>query len=323
MSSITRKLYSRLATTDPYLLDQHINGKTSKDPHTAFNTCSITFPIWMHSSFYIINNAFTQIDAYRSFRFAAQQSSKSSAFDETSGTYVVNDDNELLPHEIESIRLSYDSFNNAIRQAASIYHAATDGLELLDPGAVAMASQEEADEFAATFTASLPEPVMFLIELTAEEKEKEAEETEALAKKTASSRRNSSSSKKQDKTNKAVRPKEKENIEATLHQYINRMQLRLLSSYVLSTLIHYQHGIRQLYISYMTDDILTGEPPSWSTICTSQLQLKPSDVDTCMCALRVTPDLVPHREFQSILMTLSPVSGCLLFSQFIELLWRW
>ena len=105
----------------------------------------------------------------------------------------------------------------------------------------------------------------------------------------------------------------------TLHQYINRMQLRLLSSYVLSTLIYYQHGIRQLYISYMTDDILTGEPPSWSTICTSQLQLKPSDVDTCMCALRVTHDLVPHREFQSILMTLSPVSGCLLFSQFIDL----
>ena len=312
MSTTTRILYARLATPDAARLATHENGKNSKEPLTAFNSASITFRSWLNSTFYVLNNGFTQIDAYRSFRAAAQQLLTSSEFDETTGTYVVKDDDVFFPEDVAACRLPYEQFNHALRQSASLYKAATDGSELLDPSALPLASQEEADSFAATFAASLPEPVMFPVEEPAED------DVEEKTKKKKTDQKN----RKKDKDKKVSKPKEKENVEATLNQYIGNIQLRLLSALVLSEMETYQHGIRQLFVSYMTDDVLTGEPPSWSTICMQQLQLKPSDADTCVCALRVTPDLVPHREFQSILLALSPVSGCLLFPQFIELLWR-
>ena len=103
---------------------------------------------------------------------------------------------------------------------------------------------------------------------------------------------------------------------------INPLQARMLTAPVLALFELYQFGIRQLFVSYMTEDVLTGEPPSWGDICQNQLQLEPKDAETCCCALRVCPDLVAHREFKVFLLDVSPVSGSLLFPQFVDLLWR-
>ena len=183
-------------------------------------------------------------------------------------------------------RLSPQTFNDAIRRATSIYQAAMDGSEVMDLDALPLSTQDEADEFAATFAACLPEPVM--VEIVEEVTEKDKEESKQQQQQQKQSKQKNNK-KKKDKEEKKI--KQKEDIEATLQQYINGMQQRLLSSHVMGEMLPYQKGIQQLFISYMTDDMLTGQPPSWSNICQSQLQLKPFDVDTCLCALRVTPDL--------------------------------
>ena len=305
---MSRHLFSRLSR-------QHESSNDKEPP-------SVTFQMWMQSSFYVLNNAFTQIDAYLTYRTAVQHLSRASEFDEASGTYVLTDGDALSPEDVAAYSLPFESFNNALRHSASLYKAATEGSELLDRAALPLASQEEADKFAATFFACLPTPIMFPIVEEAPGQEEEKNNKGSLGSKTGKGGKGGKGKKGGAAAGKNERTKRKENIVATLSQYISDTQLRLLSAGVLSEMEIYQHGMRQLFISYMTDDVLTGEPPSWSSICSNQLQLKPGDADTCCCALRITPDLVPHREFQALLLAVSPSSGCLLFSQFLELLWR-
>jgi hypothetical protein len=297
----SRHLFARLATLDVDLVEAHNNSKLKDEPKTKYNTCSVTFQIYMKSAFYAMNNGFTQLDAYRSFCYGARAQLKKQK-------RTLDDDVE--PEDISSCRLIPQFFNVTLRHATSLYNASMEGLELLDLDALPLSNQDEADKFAATFAACLPEPIMFPVVL--EEKEE--------SKTTKESKSNKKNKKKGEE--ETVKIKKKEDINATINQYINDAQNRLLSFDVLSEILPYHKGIQQLFISYMTDDLLTGEPPSWNQICLNQLQLKPFDVDSCLCALRIVPDLVPHREFQALIMALSPVSGCILFPQFIELLWR-
>ena len=259
-----RHLFARLATKDSFLVERHNNSKQRDEPQTKYNTCSVTYTIFMNSAFYAMNNAFTTLDAHRSFACAVLQT-QSSAFGSQQNQYEQKTAS-LSPEEVMDCRLSPQTFNDAIRRA----------------------TQDEADEFAATFAACLPEPVMVEIveEVTEKDKEESKQQQQQQQQKKSKQKKNK---KKKDKEEKKI--KQKEDIEATLQQYINGMQQRLLSSHVMGEMLPYQKGIQQLFISYMTDDMLTGQPPSWSNICQSQLQLKPFDVDTCLCALRVTPDL--------------------------------
>ena len=113
----------------------------------------------------------------------------------------------------------------------------------------------------------------------------------------------------------------KEDVSKTLIQYIGQDQQRLLAPEVLATLAMFRHSLRHLFTSYLTDDVLTGEPPPWSEITREQLQLQRHDAMICCCALQICPDLVAERELDKTLEVISP-SGNLLFPQFLHLLWN-
>jgi hypothetical protein len=248
--------------------------------------------------------------------------SSSSSWDESKGAYTVSSE-DLSVEEIALARLSVKSFYAAMRHAATTFRANLEGQELLDPSSLPVVPHEAVEQFAATLSASLPEPVV--VEQLAGGKEGGGDEEGESAGKTNSNNNKRGHAKKGGKKGDLGEAKKavvREDIGATLGQYLKPIQRRILSAPVLSLLELYQHGVRQLFVSYMTDDVLTGEPPSWSDICNGQLQLKPDDAETCMCALRVVPDLVPHRLLKVIMLDLSPISGSLLYTSFIELLWR-
>ncbi len=272
--------------------------------------------------FYALNNGFTQVDAWRSFRSAVDTQSSSSSWDESKGAYTVTSE-DLSVEEIASARLSVKPFYAAICHAATSFKANLEGQELLDPSSLPAVVHEDVEHFAATLSASLPEPVVQ--EPTPGSHVASADDEGKSAQKSNNNKKGRtkkfSEGKKEDQggTKKAAL---REDIGATLGQYLKPIQRRLLSAPILSLLELYQHGVRQLFVSYMTDDVLTGEPPSWSDICNGQLQLKPDDAETCMCALRVVPDLVPQRMLKVIMLDLSPISGSLLYPHFIEMMWR-
>ena len=289
-----------------------------------FETCSVTYDTYMKACFYALNNGFNQIDAWRSFRSAVNTESSSSSWDESKGTYTVTS-GELTTEEIASNRLSIKPFYSAMQYAATAYRANLEGAELLDPSSLPVVDHEIVDDFAATLLASLPDPIFSDPPEEASGKDEEQNATESKGSTPHHNLRrkglNSESKKGKDQANQK-KPVLREDITRTLDQYLKPTQKRFLSASILSLLELYQHGVRQLFISYMTDDVLTGEPPSWVDICNGQLQLKPEDAETCMCALRIAPDLVPHRMLKVIMLDLSPVSGRLLYPSFIELLWR-
>ena len=259
--SNARQLFARLATPDPALITKLNASKQKDDPKTTYNTCSVTYSLYMHSAFYAMNNGFTQLDAYRSFVYAAQHLSTH----HPSSQDPYEHKEPLAPEEIATLRLPSLPFNTALRHAASIYKAAMDGSELMDSEALPLSTQEEADSFAATFAACLPEPVMFAAAGEEEKVQHDPDDPEATTT-AAAKKAQKATTKKGDSTKAATaaKTKEKENIVATLHQYINGNQQRLLSSGVLSEMNPYQKGIQQLFVSYMTDDVFTGQPPSWS-----------------------------------------------------------
>ena len=300
------------------------NEATALSMGQIFETCSVTFETFMQACFYSLNNGFTQVDAWRSFRSAVATTSTSSSWDENNGSYTVSIE-QLSVDEIASARLSVKPFYMAMQHAATTFKANLEGQELLDPSSLQPVQHDEVERFAATLSASLPEPILMEQPIEGYNMASDATaEGKLAASKTKNSQKKIKKSTREEIKEKDQGKKDtvREDITATLGQYLSPIQQRLLSAPILSLLELYQHGVRQLFVSYMTDDILSGEPPPWSEICIGQLQLKPNDTETCMCALRVVPDLIPHRQLKVMMLDLSPISGSLLFPQFIELLWR-
>ena len=125
-----------------------------------FETCSITFDTFMQACYYSLNNGFTQVDAWRSFRSAVNTQSSSSTWDEGKQAYTVSSE-ELSAEEIASMRLSVKPFYVAMQHAATLFKANLEGQELLDPSSLPAVPHDDVEQFAATLSASLPEPILF------------------------------------------------------------------------------------------------------------------------------------------------------------------